>query len=281
MVIPLVVSIALMAGKILGPKIIALEGKTMNVAETDNVASNLNDFFEGLSTHPVFNNDYFQYIKENKWNPQTYELYRANFFYRTELTVKGIAHVCARSAAVNDMDTLILFAYILSEETGFGNKAHCHEFFMENALNIYGETEFSLAPTKVQEAKYSEYIIPETVAYRERIQELISDSYPRMLGVAMALETHADIMLTNFRDAFRKNRKKLPEDVYQNKVEVYFNSHVESGVEERHAEDARMCVINNCKTREDYNEIKHGALGAIEVQQEMWDAMYQKCLVLA
>jgi len=160
------------------------------------------------------------------------------------------------------------------------NKAYCHEFFMENALNLYGEAEFSLAPIKVQEAKHSDYIIPETIAYREGIQELLNDSYPRMLGVAMALETHADIMLTNFRNAFRKNRKNLPEDVYHNKVEVYFNSHVENGVEERHAEDARMCVINNCKTQEDYKDIKDGALGAIKVQQNMWDAMYQRSLDL-
>jgi len=93
----------------------------MYVAETNNVAAKLTDFFEGLSANPIFDNNYFQYIKDNEWNPRTYELYRANFFYRTELTVKGIAHVCGRSAAVNDMDTLILFAYILSEETGFGN----------------------------------------------------------------------------------------------------------------------------------------------------------------
>ena len=92
------------------------------------------------------------------------------------MTVKGIAHVCSRSAAVNDMDTLILFSYILGEETGMGNKEHCHEIFMENALNLFGSSEFDLTPLKVRDSSISPFILEETLQYRERIQNN-HDSY--------------------------------------------------------------------------------------------------------
>ncbi|MBV7263426.1 iron-containing redox enzyme family protein [Photobacterium sp. WH77] len=240
----------------------------------------LDSFLTDLENHSIFENSYFRHLAKHPWTPASYELFRANFFYRTELTVKGIAQVCARSAAMNDMDTLILFSYILGEETGMGNKAHCHEIFMENALNLFGAAEYELASLKVQDAKNSPFIIPETLAYRERIQALLTDSYPRMLGVVMALETHADRMLTAFREAFRLSRAHLEEDQYKNEVEVYFNAHVDNGVEERHAEDARNCVINNCHSQSDLNEIIYGATEMFKAQQAMWLAMYRQAAEL-
>ncbi len=248
--------------------------------ENNQCERELDEFLSSLEEHNIFKNNYFNHLTAVKWTPDTYELYRANFFYRTELTVKGIAHVCARASEVNDMDTLILFAYILGEETGMGNKAHCHELFMENALNLFGATEFGVLPLKVVDAKKSPLIIPETLAYREKILDLITGSYQRMLGVAMALETHADQMLTTFREAFRLTRRKMDVDTFKHDVEVYFNAHVDNGVEERHAADARQCVKNNCQNLDDLNEIIFGANEMLKIQQSMWDAMYNNTLKL-
>ncbi|MFV0573965.1 MAG: iron-containing redox enzyme family protein [Vibrio sp.] len=178
------------------------------------------------------------------------------------------------------MDTLILFSYILGEETGMGNKEHCHEIFMENALNLFGSREFELKPLRVKDSHTSSYILEETLKYRERIQELITDSYPKMLGVVMALETHADKMLTAFRDAFRLTRNKLDRNTYLESVEVYFNAHVDNGVEERHAEDAKQCVINNCHSDDDLKDIIYGATEVFKIQEAMWEALYQKTVEL-
>lgn len=252
----------------------------MIIENRASLVKDLVSFLDQIEHHPIYKNDYFQHLCKQKWVPESYELYRANFFYRTELTVKGIAHVCARSAAVNDMDTLTLFSYILSEETGMGDKTKCHEIFMESALNVFGEKEFGTPPMAAQSARNSDLIIPETLRYRERIQSLINESYPRMLGVAMALESHADRMLTAFRKAFRLNQKNMAQHEFVNQVEVYFNAHIENGVEERHAEDSRQCVINNCSSAEDLNEIMFGVNETLQVQQEMWDAMFAHTLKL-
>jgi hypothetical protein len=240
----------------------------------------LNQFLNDLDDHSIFKNDFFWLLQNKDWSRQTYELIRANFFYRTELTVKGIAHVCARAAGNNDMDTLILFAYILNEETGNGERKHCHEFFMEQAFNLYGASELNVSPLLVQQAKKSDLLIAETQIYRDCIHELITDSYSRMLGVALALELHADRMLSIFREAFRRNRRKMNEIDFEHKVEMYFNNHLDNGVEERHAADARRCAMHNCVSRENLDEIKVGAKEALAVQNVMWAGMHRNCVQL-
>jgi hypothetical protein len=242
------------------------------VALHDQVTALMDD----LEQHLVFSNDYFRFIENSPWTDRTYDFHRANFFHRTEGTVKGIAYVCAQAAAHDDRDTLVLFSHILNEETGNGEVSQCHELLMENSHNLYAQTEFGLPPLLVQEARNSNLVIPETMAYRERTLELLGSNYHRMLGVAMALESHADKMLQVCRTAFRNSRNKLPTAEFVNSVEVYFNVHVgDEGVEERHAADAKKCVLNNCRTNADVSEIAYGATETLNVQLDMWNAMYK------
>ena len=145
-----------------------------------------------LEEHEVYQNDYFKMLQSEPFTRDVYALHRANFFYRTELTVKAIAHVCARSAEENDTKTLILFSYILNEECGNGEFKHCHAVLMERCHNLFGSAVFGLEDLPVIEASKSPLIIPGTEKYRQRIRELCSGSYQRMLGVAVALESHAD-----------------------------------------------------------------------------------------
>lgn len=250
----------------------------MTLAAPSELDDQVSSFMEDLERHPVFQNDYFLFLESSSWDSRTYEFHRANFFYRTEGTVKGIAAVCARAAANDDMDTLTLFAQILNEEAGSGEAAMCHELLMENAHNLHGHFEFGLAPLRVKESRDDQLIIPETRAYRERTRELVGGSYNQMLGVAMALEGHADHMLRLCRTAFRNTTGNLSQSRYLNEVEIYFNVHVgdEGGVEERHAADARRCVRNNVHSEADLVEIANGSTETLNIQKEMWDAMYAR-----
>ncbi|MBB5934329.1 iron-containing redox enzyme family protein [Streptomyces zagrosensis] len=229
-----------------------------------------------LEQHPVYGNQYFTFLESTPWNSETYAFHRANFFQRTQGTVKSVAYVCAQAAANDDRDTLVLFSYILNEETGNGEASKCHEVLMENAHNLYGQAEFGLPPLLVKNARDSGLVIPETFAFRERTLELVGANYHRMLGVAMALESHADKMLHVCRTAFRAGNNKLPASDFVTDVEIYFNVHVgQDGVEERHAADARKCVQNNCDTDADVAEIGYGAKETLKIQLEMWEAMYK------
>lgn len=232
-----------------------------------------------LEKHNVFRNSYFDFLKINI-NRDVYELHRANFFFRTEATVKGIAYVVSQAALYDDMDTLIFFTYILNEECGEGDKNRCHEILMETSHNKYGKYEFGLPSLFVNDAKNNELIIDETHNYRSEIINILSDSYHSMLGCVYALETHADFMLTNFRDAFRANRKKMDVNQYKKNVEIYFNCHVDNGVEKRHATDAKRCVINNCNSDSDLEKILEGAQRMLTLQTNMWDGLYKKVKTL-
>ena len=238
--------------------------------------SELEALLTGLERHPVFSNPYFDLLRRGRWDAASYELHRANFFYRTELTVKAIAQVCSRAAAQEDQDTLILFAYILDEECGKGRREACHAKLMEDSHNLFGASEFGLAPLAVKAAKDHPGIIPETSEYRDRLNGLITGNYHHMLGVVMALESHADKMLRACREAFRNARRAMDPLGYRNQVEIYFNCHLENGLEERHAADARTCVANNVRGAEDLLSIRYGAEEALKAQARMWDALSRK-----
>ncbi|WP_224388957.1 iron-containing redox enzyme family protein [Pseudonocardia sp. ICBG1293] len=248
----------------------------MTLTASSGLDTRVTEFMTDLEDHPVFTNDYFKFLEHCAWNARTYEFHRTNFFFRTEGTIKGIAAVCARAAANDDADTLTLFAQILNEEAGSGDPGQCHELLMESAHNLHGAYEFGLEPLRVKQSRDDALVIKETRAYRERTRELVNGSYNQMLGVAMALEGHADHMLKLCRKAFRATTGTLPAQRYLDEVEIYFNVHVgDAGVEERHAADARRCVRNNVRSDSDMDEIAYGATETLTVQKTMWDAMYE------
>lgn len=74
--------------------------------------------------------------------------------------------------------------------------------------------------------------------------------------------------------------KTLIQKKFVKKVEVYFNAHIENGVEDRHAQDAKQCVHNNCNDQEDLDEIKFGANETLKAQLKMWNAMFNQAVSL-
>jgi hypothetical protein len=229
-----------------------------------------------IEHHPIYRNGYFGRLQRGNFSRATYALHRANFLYRTEFTVKAIAHVCARAAEQDDDHTLILFSHILNEECGDGDATQCHASLMENAHNAFGQVVFGLDPMRTSEARNSALIVAGTRSYRQRLQALSVGSYPRLLGMAMAMESHADKMLTHCRTAFRACAESFGGSEFVQKVEVYFNVHLDGGVEQRHADDAATCARRNCRSAADFAEIAYGARATLAIQLLMWDELLQK-----
>ncbi|MBV8802198.1 MAG: iron-containing redox enzyme family protein [Gammaproteobacteria bacterium] len=239
------------------------------------------EYTETLTQHAVFRNQYFSFLKTHKFTPELYAFHRANFFFRTEATVKSVAQVCAKAAIQDDHDTLLFFSYILNEECGNGDKSHCHELLMEQSHNIYGDKEYQLAPLKVKEAKFqypNGLVILETKQYREKVNALLNKNYASALGVAYALETHASYMLTNFREIFAISRTKMTEKEYKSQVEIYFNVHLDSGIEDRHSEDSKQCILNNCKSDQVLSDMIFAINETLNTQQAMWSGMYREAI---
>jgi hypothetical protein len=152
---------------------------------------------------------------------------------------------------------------------------------MEQSHNIYGKAEFNLAPLKVQAARLeypSGLVIPETKKYRDKIKILLNQNYRVMLGVAYALETHADFMLSNLREIFSLSRTVMDKIEYKKLVEVYFNVHLDNDIELRHSEDSKQCILNNCTSAEALADIIYGIDETCKIQQAMWSAMHLKAM---
>jgi hypothetical protein len=241
-----------------------------------NVVERLGEFQVQLEGHPVFENDYFCLLNTFPWSRDGFALHRANFFLRTGGTAKGIARLCALAADRDDLPTATFFSRILSEEYGNGELQKCHPLLMERAHNVFGEVVFQLDPPPGAMAGSSPLTLPATRNYRSRISELTNISYQHFLGVAMALETHAEKMLLHCRTAFRAHAGKFEVGQFKRDCEIYFNCHLETGVEERHAADALRCVSANCRTSEDLAKVQYGALQALDAQLLMWEALYKK-----
>ena len=172
------------------------------------------------------------------------------------------------------VDTLVLFSRILNEEAGNGNAGRCHEVLMENAHNLYGQVEFGWRRCASRRRGTASWSSRRRSSTGGAPSNCSGTSYHRMLGVAMALESHADRMLQVCRTAFRNSNNELSKDRFVDNVEIYFNVHVgDEGVEERHAADAKQCVLNNCHSDADVAEIAHGAKETLKIQLDMWNAM--------
>ena len=241
-------------------------------------ALDLDHLRDELDHHEVYSNGYFERLQRTKFNRASYALHRANFYYRTEFTVKAIAQVCARAAECDDERTLVLFSHILDEECGNGDARRCHAVLMERAHNLFGEVVFGLEPMAVAAARHSPLIIDGTHRYRRRMQELSTGSYPRLLGVAMAMESHAEKMLTHCRTAFRAHADRFDKAQFVRDVEVYFNVHLDNGVEERHAADAVRCVQRNCRSADELAELAYGAQETLKIQLAMWQGLLRRRL---
>jgi hypothetical protein len=249
------------------------------------IQNKLINHITSLGEHPVFENNYFKFLSRHGFTKELYDIHRANFLFRTMSTVIGIANICAHAAQQHDKETLVLFSYILNEECGNGVNSKCHEILMEQSHNIFGNEEYELAPLFVKDlvdinecgrTGLDNMVVDETKRYRTEIGQLLNKSYPTMLGIAYALELHAGIMLTVFRQAFSISRCKMELNEYKKKVEIYFNCHLDNGVQDRHAHDAKQCILSNCKSWDAYNDIVCGIESTLILQNDMWSGMYNR-----
>lgn len=238
---------------------------------TNFAVENMSELLDQVNHHSVFNNEYFQALESDMpWEPNTYDAFRANFFRRIQLTRDVIAQACARAADEGDTPSLVLLANVLNEECGDGNIDFCHERLLEASFNNFGERIFGLAPLLLTDARTSPLLNTETEEYHMIIRQLCSGSYQRMLGVLWAIETHAEPMLTTIRRGFRTLSGTIDPKEFVEKIEIYFNVHLNSGVEERHASDSLRCVTSNISSKQDFDEAMAGALGGLKAQETFW-----------
>jgi len=212
-----------------------------------------------------------------------FEIYRLNYFCRTDMTVRTIARTAALAADCDDWQSLHCLAENLFDECGQGESEQNHRTLLEASHNLHASAVFNLSELKIADALRSK-VLPATKAYRDsRRKAFFRSSYISALAASFAQEAVARPMLETFRNSLfvpyeqkyhNSNRSKLWKT-----IDCYFNVHLGSdGVEEKHGEMALACLNRRLeksgRRAEETDEATTAIREFLDRQVALWDAMH-------
>lgn len=241
---------------------------------------------EEFSNHRALNHDFFKYLEEQSkegFTPKQYEVYRDNFFRRTELTIPSIARVIEKAALSGDPQAVIDTIRNLNDEGGYGDIEKMHSNLLLKSHNVHGMRVFSVDPVfPISEVAKSPNLVPEVEEYRKAKQASFDQSYPYIAGNTWAHELAADGMLDNFRKTFFSpyQGKYAPEEY--KRVTEFFTAHKDDAVvggdiEAQHERMARGAAERACKeSLANVAEVRNGGLNFLGHQAKLWDGMLRE-----
>ncbi|MCE3254726.1 MAG: hypothetical protein K0R25_220 [Rickettsiaceae bacterium] len=236
---------------------------------------------EAIKGHPFFN--YLEQKEEEGINSRQFEIFRANFFFRTNLTIVGLMKFALKAKHAEDLQTVSETMQNLGDETGHGNFMESHIKLLLDSYNQHGKRIFGL-PTisSIKSVKHSENLVPEALDYARSKKKAFSRSYPYLAGNIWAHELAADDMLKRFKNAFfTPYEGHYSPDEYESLIK-YFTLHsdeskADGNVEERHGQMAKDSAIRACKENlKNLSKVRDGGLEFLEAQSKLWDGMKRK-----
>ncbi len=212
-------------------------------------------------------------------SPTQFLIYRDNYVYRTRLTIGSIARTVAVAADAADYETLKLIGSNLVDELGGTTKQPSHIELLVESHNLHSDVVFGLPRLSLDRRQAgsiyaSAVIFPETRKYESIVSEVYrSLNYIEVLSASFAQETAAQKMLETFYNAFfvpyagrYKSRAEFA------KVAEYFLCHI-GGLEAQHAQNAKACVLKNCRTLADEEQAIMSIRTFTAAQQAIWDRL--------
>lgn len=245
------------------------------------IKKKLDPIAEEFSSHRALDHDLFKYLEEQSkegFTPKQYEVYRDNFFRRTELTIPSIARVIEKAALSGDSQTVVDAIKNLYDEGGYGDIKKMHSNLLITSHNVHGMRVFGVDPIfPISEAGKSPNLVPEVEEYRKAKQAAFDRSYPYIAGNTWAHELAADGMLDNFRKSFFVPYKlKYKSEEYKEVIE-FFTAHkddtvVGGDIEAQHERMARAAAERACKeSLVNVAEVREGGLNFLDKQAKLWD----------
>lgn len=142
---------------------------------------------EEFQSHKALKHPFFDFLlKQSKegFTPKQFEIYRDNFFRRTELTIPSVARFIEKAALNGDSQAVADTIRNLSDEGGYGDVDKMHSNLLAKSHNIHGMRVFNLNPIyPISEAGKSENLVPEVEEYRKAKQQAFEKSYPFIAGI--------------------------------------------------------------------------------------------------
>lgn len=221
--------------------------------------------------------EFFDYLHQQShkgFSPAQFNLFRANYFFRTATTIESIAKATLRALQADDFATACTLGINLFQETGEGLPARSHRTLLEQSFNIHASRIFKLPWCPVAASAESPDLLQEAQAYRRTQAALYAhDDYVVPLAASCVQETAADGMLSCIHRAMF-----LPYKGYYGPgefalIEQYFTVHL-GGMENSHASMARESLLRACQTGAHVDAALNGAQAFLEAQATLWRAMH-------
>ncbi len=239
-----------------------------------------------FSSHRAVNHPLFQYLKDKSqqdgFNSRQFQIYRDNFFCRTELTIPSVARLIEKAALEGDINAMAETTRNLYDECGHGDPEKIHSKLLLDSHNQHGEKVFGLETLKeLKDARKSKLLLPAVLEYRKSKTAIFNRPYPYIAGNTWAHELAADKMLISFREAFFEPYKGYyTQSEYKKLVrfyEVHRDDSIQGGdVEVQHEIMSRAASERICKENMvNIPKVKKGGLEFLEKQAELWDQLQQ------
>ncbi len=241
---------------------------------------------EEFLAHRALKHPFFDFLAEQSkegFTSKQFEIYRDNFFRRTELTIPSVARFIEKAALSGDSQAVADTIRNLSDEGGYGDVDKMHSNLLAKSHNVHGMRVFNINPIYLlSEAEKSQNLVPEVEEYRKAKQQAFEQKYPFIAGNTWAHELAADDMLDNFRKAFFAPYKGYYTPAEYQKVTEFFTAHkddsVEGGnVEAQHEIMARGAAERACKeSLANISAVRDGGLDFLSHQERLWDGMLRE-----
>ena len=217
---------------------------------------------------------FFECLKSqsNSFNAHQFQLYRDNFLYRTRNTL-GCVEKLVRATKINH-DAFSQEYAEKNYEDEMGNGWKSHQELLQDSHSIHSEIVFKIPRILLEDVDLSPFILEATKSFSDIQNKLYSDDrYIVVLATSYAQESVAQEMLSYIYNYLFKPY----EGVYAGKgclnefeyVSSYFLCHT-NGLEEKHAEHAETCLIQNCKSYDDYSLAVQSIKTFLDAQQLIW-----------
>lgn len=241
---------------------------------------------EEFQSHKALKHKFFDFLEEQSkegFTSKQFEIYRDNFFRRTELTMPSVARFIEKAALSGDSQAVADTIRNLYDEGGYGDVNKMRSNLLAKSRNLHGIRVFNLNPIyPISEAGKSKNLVPEVEEYRKAKQQAFEQEYPFVAGNTWAHELAADNMLDNFRKSFFAPYKGYYTPEEYKKVTEFFTAHkddtIDGGdVEVQHERMARCAAERACKeSLENISAVRKGGLNFLSHQERLWDGMLRE-----
>ena len=245
-----------------------------------------NPVFEEFKAHRALNHPFFDYLRDQSkdgFNSAQFDFYRANFLYRTELTIPSVARAIEKASLSGDLQTVADTVRNIYDEGGYGDPEKIHSKLLLDSHNEHGFKVFGLPRVvAMRDVKRSPLLIPEVSEYRRSKIAVFTRPYPFIAGNTWAHELAADEMLVNFREAFFEPYKGYYTDKEYDKLIEFYKAHkddeVDGGdVEAQHERMARGAAERSCKENiRNIPKMRGGGIEFLDRQADLWNGFLRE-----